>query len=484
MLESALSSVRSDKQEDTMLHRIRGFAIGAVLLLIAGCDSNNIGTLPGPGADGIAPVMGAITGIGAGDTVSGSLAITAAATDNIAVTSLKCAIGATELGSSTNGSLSFSWDTTGTADGTASLVFTAGDAAGNDVSTTINVTVDNGGGGGGGASVSGTVFMPNGDDPVSGALVYVPSGGASAAALGDPPGEANYDFDYTGADGSFSLSGIPAGDQTLRVISGAFSLDVAVNLLDGNNSLDPAQTTLPAESGGGVNAGGGLVLGTETFDMVDGDGSLPDADYPNFDTFFATETNFASYRTIFLNCGNNFEAEFFADTAAVDTLKAWVNDGGKLYCTDWSYDFCEQLFPQHIDFYSTTAGDGLSTTAELPEEAAAGADITELACPVVDANLLEWLQGIAVPTTAGAINVTDWLVGWVPIEAVGPAVKVWVTGDVTYGFPEATNNRPVTVTFGSGDGTVLFSSYHTESSPVPGLTPQDRVLQYLIFEVL
>ena len=35
-----------------------------------------------------------------------------------------------------------------------------------------------------------------------------------------------------------------------------------------------------------------------------------------------------------------------------------------------------------------------------------------------------------------------------------------------------------------GSGTVLFSSYHTEASPQPNLTPQDRILQYLIFEVL
>lgn len=44
--------------------------------------------------------------------------------------------------------------------------------------------------------------------------------------------------------------------------------------------------------------------------------------------------------------------------------------------------------------------------------------------------------------------------------------------------------RPVTITFGAGDGAVLLSSYNTESTPALEMTPQDRVLQYLVFEVL
>lgn len=495
-----------------MNQRILASLILLLTLLCSACGSNNVGNNPLPGqGDTTDPVIGAITGVTNGGNASGTVSITAAATDNVAVTSFTLTIDGTQKTTTNNGSLSYSWDTTAETNAAHSLVFTARDAKGNDASRTIAVTVNNGGGGGGNATVSGVVYMPNGDDPVSGALVYVR--GAGVSAVGDPPGEDYEAFDYTDAAGAFQLTSVPIGSQQVRMVKGAFTKTITVDVQEGNNTLGALQTTLPSASGDGsevgkilvvtgdydyiqnvlaklglgdVDSSGNLILGTEDFELVDGAGDLDDTAYDNFDEFFATETNFDQYRTIFLNCGNDYEDDFFADTAAVAALKAWVEGGGRLYCTDWSYDFCEQLFPTRIDFSSFTAGDGFSTTPETRDEAQSGANIESVDCDIEDTDMQAWLEGIGATTTAssGKVSVSDWLPGWSAIEDVDENVKVWATGNVSAGIPATAAVRPVTVSFSAGTGVVLFSSYHTEASSSVDLTPQDRVLQYLIFEIL
>lgn len=45
-----------------------------------------------------------------------------------------------------------------------------------------------------------------------------------------------------------------------------------------------------------------------------------------------------------------------------------------------------------------------------------------------------------------------------------------------------TFTKPLTASFAFGAGYVFFSSYHSEDRNSTGLLPQERVLQYLIFE--
>jgi len=491
-----------------MKHLAKLASLYALMLVLAACSSSNVGDLPGPSSDTVAPVITSVTGVSNGSTYSGSVNITAAATDNVAVTSFTLTIDGTQAAASTSGSLSFSWDTTGASNASHSLVFTARDGGGRSDTETLTVTVDNGGGGGN-ATVSGVVYMPNGTDPVSGALVYVQH--ASGSAIGDPPTEPYYAYDYSEADGSFELTNVPTGEQSFKIVKGAFSKLFTFTVAQGSNTLPGAQTTLPNESGGGatvekmavvtgafdaienvlarlglgtVNGTGTLELGTEKFTLIDGNNSLPDGQYQNFDAFFADPSNFDEFRTIFLNCGNDYEMEFFADSDAVNGLKAWINAGGRLYCTDWSYDFCEQLFPQYIDFYGNSEIDGLGNTAETPDIAEDGSSMDTIPATIGDAAMLAWLDALSVTNPDDTVNISDWLTLWSAIEAVSPQVKTWATANITYGNPETSATKPITVTFASGSGMLLFSSYHTEASPQPALTPQDRILQYLIFEVL
>ena len=480
-----------------------------LVMLTAACSSSNEGLLPGPSNDQIAPQIGNITGVTGGGTVSGTVNISAAATDNTAVTSFTLRLDNVQVATANTGSLSYSWNTTQSSNGAHSLLFTASDAAGNVDTQTVAVNVNNAGGGGGAATVSGVVLMPNGEDPVSGALVFVQEAGASA--VGDPPGEPYEAYDYSDANGAFELNEVPTGEQSFKIVKGGFSKVFSFNVQAGANTLTEALTTLPAENGSGgtveamavvtgdydaiqnvlarlglgdVDGNGALILGTEQFTLVDGNNSLDDGDYQNFDAFFADPATFDDYRTIFLNCGNQYETEFFADTDAVNGLKAWVNAGGRLYCTDWSYDFCEQLFPTFIDFYGNTEVNGLQNTPETIDAAEVGDDMETIPATLGDTAMLAWLDGLGVVNPDDTVNISDWLILWSAIEAVGPEVTVWATASITFGNPVTTADKPITVTFSSGTGTVLFSSYHTEAFPQLDLTPQDRILQYLIFEVL
>ncbi len=479
------------------------------MLLLAACTTTNDTGLPLPGfGDTLGPVI-AVAGITNTATVSGTLAISGAATDNVGVTTFTLTIDGTQVATAPNGELAYTWVTTTATNAAHVLLFSASDAAGNTTTQTINTTVDNTGGGGGGgggggtSTVSGTIFAPNGTDPVAGALVFVQDTGVSA--IGDPPTEPFEVFTYSGANGAFSLTNVPTGMQSIKFIKGAFVKLISVDVLAGDNVLSTTQTTLPSDAAGGagdilvvtgaydviqnvlaklglgdVNEFGQLILGTETFELVDGDNSLNDTDYENFTPFFSDGANYADYRTIFLNCGIDNEDAFFEDANAVADLKAWVENGGHLYCTDWSYNFIEQLFPERIDFDMAIGdGDGLVVTPETRDFAKTGPSMNDLNCHIEDTGLAAWMSGLGASLAGDNFVTIDWLPGWVRMDAVASNVKVWANGT-----PPTDVLRPMAVTFSADDGVVLFSSFHTEETPSTTLTPQERVLQYLIFEVL
>jgi hypothetical protein len=366
---------------------------------------------------------------------------------------------------------------------------------------------------GGGSSVipgttgtlTGTIYAPNGVDPVSGALIYVED--RSGGATGEPPTDPYLGYTYSEADGTFIIPDIPTGTQTVMIVKGAFSKETEITVTDGDNPLPAETTTLPSTTGGGgtvekmavvtgyfdsienvlaklgmgtVDSYGLLEKGTETFDLIDGSGELDDTDYPEFLDFFGTPSNYTDFRTIFINCGNGYEEEFFANPTAVDGLKAWVNAGGRLYVTDQAYDFVEQLFAEYIDFYGEEPG--LVTTPESQNYAQGGDGFDETNATILNANLLAWLKAIGVTNADDTVTIEGWLGAWVPIDAVGASTSVWVQAPVWVDQEETV--RPVTVTFKVGLGTVFFSSYHTEDSFSTAITPQDRILQYFVFEVL
>jgi len=94
---------------------------------------NNIGDSVSPVPSFVSPANGA--------TVSGQVTVTVSATDNVAVTQTELYLDGVLKSSSTNGSLTYRWNTRKESNGAHSLTAKAYDAAGNVGTTSISVTV-------------------------------------------------------------------------------------------------------------------------------------------------------------------------------------------------------------------------------------------------------------------------------------------------------------------------------------------------------
>ncbi len=116
----------------------------------------------GGSSDTTAPTV-SLSAPSGGSTVSGSVTVSANASDNVGVTSVQFKLDGNNLGSADSSSpYSTSWDTTGTSNGTHTLTAIATDAAGNSATAAnVSVTVNNTTGGSGGSSAC-TVTLSNG----------------------------------------------------------------------------------------------------------------------------------------------------------------------------------------------------------------------------------------------------------------------------------------------------------------------------------
>lgn len=85
----------------------------------------------------------AITAPSASSTVSGLAQVDVASSDNVGVVSVELRANGVLVGTDTTAPYAFSWDTSGTTNGMASLVATARDAAGNRQSMSVSVNVAN-----------------------------------------------------------------------------------------------------------------------------------------------------------------------------------------------------------------------------------------------------------------------------------------------------------------------------------------------------
>jgi predicted amidohydrolase len=105
--------------------------------------SPSVSDPPPPPVDQTPPAV-SLTSPASGGTVSGSVSVTATASDNVGVASVRFSVDGTQLGANdTTIPYSISWDSTTAANGTHTLAATAYDAAGNSTSSTITVNVSN-----------------------------------------------------------------------------------------------------------------------------------------------------------------------------------------------------------------------------------------------------------------------------------------------------------------------------------------------------
>lgn len=228
------------------------------------------------------------------------------------------------------------------------------------------------------------------------------------------------------------------------------------------------------------------------FDLYDNGDSDADGNSMTTELLLSDIDLLSSYDIVFINCGNADETLFATHS---DNLSTYVDNGGILYVTDWSYQAIEQPYSDLIEF----VGDDTSPTAAKVGMGFITSDAT------VDEDLGEWLDNVTVnpgnPTddcgsidattvnsqfgarnTDGTVPIADFLGSWVVMEDIADDGVLWASGPIESSFGSDLD-APLTVSRPQGDGAIAYSSYHTaHSCPTTGFWPQERILQYLVFE--
>lgn len=360
-------------------------------------------------------------------------------------------------------------------------------------------------------AVTGVVYAPNGVDPVAGASVHVAVGlmplpqtvqCETCAVKGKFSAHV-----YTKADGSFRLDKVPNGVPfKLGIQKGHFRrfLDVTV---DECSTLDlpKAQTTLPGKNKqfGPYDSIPNIAVVSGAWDkmekVLDKLGVPPSelTIYNGKDYGTGSESMqyliqnaglMKSFHMVLVNCGTKFEALVTSDGPVRNAIREYVRAGGRLFVTDFSYDYVEQVFPEFIDFEMSD-----TTPPTVPEDhnaAEVGTENLTVYADVLDPDLKAWLglPEIKALRPDGKVEIVGFSTGWAVQKTVDVALtgKVWVSGPVKWWGGSGV--RPLTTSFEfldkdkKGCGRVIFSSYHTWGDATE-LLPQERILEYLLLEI-
>ncbi|MCA9706742.1 MAG: hypothetical protein KDK70_12900 [Myxococcales bacterium] len=385
----------------------------------------------------------------------------------------------------------------------------------------VGGTIDMGNGGCGApaptnATLTGTVYAPNGEIPISNALVYttaVPPAGIPQQVYCDECQAVNCDdfFTLTNVDGTFSLDTQAGDGQYLVVQKGQFLRDVVIDVAEGETDVPVDQTNLPGEWNpdagmwipriavyqtdpdqvynvlakfglGEVSAGGTLVPGTQRFTLV------PDDDQG---AFMDDLVDMSQYHIIFLPCATTvfWTQAPYVSPQRIQNIRDYVAAGGRWYATDHSNEYIKEPFPAYLDLHNPAMPD------IQPAYTVAGT--------VVDPGLLAWLEALPPDLanigggnpTLDMLPMVDLMHNYSGIDAVhsvivqddqGADVDVgphtWVSGPCT-SCSDPVVQRPMAITGQYGCGRMMYSTFENSSSPHQGLNPQELVLLYMILEI-
>ena len=230
---------------------------------------------------------------------------------------------------------------------------------------------------------------------------------------------------------------------------------------------------------GDVSANGALVNGSESFDLLSqaqGGALLDDLEAMR------------QYHIIFVPCMAQSGMGTLSQTR-IENIRQWVSEGGKWYVTDWANEYLYQTFPNYQTLH------GQATNPDLPYYNAVGS--------VLDPDLLAWLEALPDPLkdigggypnllSLPSVSLVD---NWSGIDGIPPVFAMgedgeeidvghyaWVEGPCPVCSP-GNVARPMTISAQYGCGRMMFSTYHTDESIHPGLTPQELILLYIILEI-
>jgi hypothetical protein len=340
----------------------------------------------------------------------------------------------------------------------------------------------------------GAVMAPNGTMPIAGAVLYL-----TADKPAPQPEKVFCDecvhlaaatpYALSDERGAFELAPTTLGTQYLVLQKGGFRRVREIYVAKGDATLPATLTALPGKTD--------LAMGDEVPRMTVVHGQYDEIEEslqklgidPSAieivqsalvavaaSSFLTDKAKVDSRHIVFLPCGDFTQPppnkDLSSNLAIQDNLRAFVDAGGRLYVTDWHYDFIAKTFPGYISWNG-----GGSAPCSGCERVAYDAPAT-----VDDPALASWMTAQSLPTFTLQRNYTT-IASVNPVQTTDSAGNpktvtphVWVSGSKS-GGPK----QPATVSFEHGCGRVLFSSYHTEPFS-NALTPQERALLGVLLE--
>ena len=386
-------------------------------------------------------------------------------------------------------------------------------------------------------TVTGKVFAPNGQDPLLNALVYVNNApvdpfpqGVTCDQCGAPASGSPLVSATTAVDGSFTLKNVPVGANIPLVIQlGKWRRQVKIPNVTAcqNNVVSATLTSLPkkksegdipqmAFSTGAVDAlecvmrkigiddteftapsGNGrihLYQGLTDHNSkyhtatIWASGGAKAAGSPFEDQLWSTQAQLNKYDMVLFPCQADQGDLTLRGPTAHQNLVNYVNAGGRVFATHFSYIWFFQTAP-----FSSTAQWHVVQPTPSPQTQTGYIDMS---FPKGLA-LAQWLQIVGASTTLGQIQVQQTRHDH--DDVVAPSQK-WMTINAT-NAPNAiihyTFNTPVGAPAAQQCGRVLFDDFHVENTsfgPTIGaifpaecaagaMTPQEKLLEFMIFDL-
>lgn len=379
-------------------------------------------------------------------------------------------------------------------------------------------------------TLTGTVYAPNGTLPLHNAIVYVPRdpigplpAGATCVRCGQTPSGSPIALTTTDTSGRFRLEGAPAGNDVPLVMQvGKWRRQVVLPVVTAciETPLTADQTRLPRNRSEGdipqmaLTTGGADALecllrkiGLDDIEfstagaqgrvhLYAGSGGTPrfapgvsgGAAFASATTLWDTTAHLMPYDVVFLSCegGQNPGTK---PASARQALSDYTDLGGRVFMSHWHNYWIEQgpaasLWPAVVNW--NHLADLGNITADINTSFARGAA------------LAQWLVDVGGSTTLGRIAITD---AQHTVESIDETMaEKWIYADQTAaGVPSVQYYQfttPLAVVAGSRCGKVVFSDIHVstgddsatsllfpEGCVTTGLTPQEKVLAFMIFDI-
>jgi hypothetical protein len=381
----------------------------------------------------------------------------------------------------------------------------------------------------GGTTVSGTVYAPTNPDagfgepdPLPNAIIYVPAtavlpfdAGVSCDLCGAPVSGNPVTFTQSGPDGTFVLPNVPVGTDIPLVIQiGRWRRQVTIPTVTSceNTALPAELTRLPRNHTEGDIPLTAMVTGAvDTIECVLRKIGIDDAEFtapsaggrvqmyvgpgqigpgasdatgaaPYEYSLTSSPATLDQYDLVILACVGDPEEQTTVDQ---NNIIDYANVGGRVYATHYSYVWLydDPPFEGTADWAPSNSEINGTQTVDVESSFAKGALLSQ------------WLQLVGASTTPGQIELNNLRND---VLAVTPPAQNWLSYDDGLGdtWPiHYTFNVPVNAFEGGQCGRVVFSDFHVENAALDGgahfpeecavapLTPQEKVLEFMLFDL-